>query len=216
MWKFLLISADRLKRALKGGGVEIGQDDRPHVRPRMSRSGWIPVLLSMACTPTLRYIAPVSQQPLPQSAPIAVEISPLRYQTDPSLNPGWFEVKRIQLMLRNPSDEPVLVDWDLSAVIDSSGNTLRVVHSGVTYEDAKSGNYRTYQKRSLIAPHAMLKDEIIPVPWISLVGGRWMACIMPSIVSNISLSITVERGSERHTFAVPFTVEEGRLIQTAE
>jgi hypothetical protein len=129
------------------------------------------------------------------------------------LNPGWFEVEPIQVVLTNESDDPVLVDWDKSALVSPEAETLRIIHSGVHLADAKAGNYQTYQKESLIAPHAKLTDVVSPIAWIHRIQGEWHLCFAPDANSRFVASFTFVVGGKSMTLAVPFVLEEGRLVR---
>jgi hypothetical protein len=74
---------------------------------------------------------------------------------------------QLGFVVRNKSSEPIKVLWDQCSYIDPSGQTLRVIHSGIRMiqKDAP-------MSPSVIPPGASLKEAITPADYITYVGGE--------------------------------------------
>ena len=119
-------------------------------------------------------------------------------------------------MLTNLTDEPVLVDWDRSALVTPSGETLRIVHQGVAFADARAGNYQTYQKQSLVAPHAKLTDVLVPISWINKIIDEWRLVVFPTPHERYVFSLTYDIGGKSTTIGTPFVLGDGRVVTPTE
>jgi hypothetical protein len=184
---------------------------RPHdwVQPKPLFTILTAALLATGCATPQHYRAAVRPE-VRSGAPsvIWVTVGPLEYGTNEFVPDGWFAVTPIPVVLENPTDYPVLVDWDRSALVSPSGETLSIIHSGVSLADAKSGNYRTYQKKSLIAPHAKLSDVMIPVGWVNSNANQWFILFRPAPHLKFIAVMNFDIGSKNMTLSYPFTIDD--------
>ena len=171
------------------------------------------ILVTAGCSAPMRYVASIHQEPDLSGAPVSIELGSLEYSSDPVLNPipGWFVAQPIPIVFSNLTDRPVLVEWDRSALIDPDGNTLKIIHQGVSYLDAKSGNYQSYQRKSLIAPRAKLIDSLIPESWIYRIYGSWKLCVAPTPGARFVASMTFDVEGKNVTIGIPFIWGKGLL-----
>lgn len=75
---------------------------------------------------------------------------------------------KINLTIWNKYTSSIRVLWDEAAYIDVTGNTHRVIHTGVKFTDKEKA-----QVASVIPAGAKLEDVAVPVECIELIGGTW-------------------------------------------
>lgn len=82
-----------------------------------------------------------------------------------------FSPERTELgfTLQNNSDEPIKIDWNLVAFVESWGTSQAVVHKGVKFVDKEST-----KAPSVIPPKAKIEDMVVPVDRIELVESNWL------------------------------------------
>jgi hypothetical protein len=166
-----------------------------------------------ACGATRQqYVSAVKQDRGSGFTGVEVRIGSLQYATDEFVPRGWFAAQPIPVVLSSLTDDPVLVDWDRSALVSPSGETLRIIHSGVSLADARAGNYRTYQKQSLIAPHAKLTEIMVPVPWLETIGYKSYILFEPVPAAHFKALFSFDVGGRSFTSNTPFTIETGQLV----
>lgn len=87
----------------------------------------------------------------------------------------WFVSSRnISFSLQNKTDHSIKIPWDEAAFIDESGNSHRVMHSGVKYNDRQQP-----QAPSIVARRASIEDLAFPTDYVEwqegsrYSAGRW-------------------------------------------
>jgi hypothetical protein len=74
----------------------------------------------------------------------------------------------ISFSLQNKSAEPILIIWDESAFIDASGQSSRIIHSGVRLIERDAP-----QAPSIVVPGTSLSDSAIPSSNIYFIPGQY-------------------------------------------
>ena len=139
------------------------------------------------------------------------ESKDLRYDDD--LIEITFTVTRQQIGfdLRNKTAEPITVDWNSASYVDVSGNSHRVMHSGVRYVDRDKP-----QAPSIIPPTARLKDMVQPTDYVEfLTSIGWSnhplfpkapdAAFYKGKTFSVFLSLQVEGKTKNYLFT--FSIE---------
>ena len=118
------------------------------------------------------------------------------------------EAKGVEFALQNKTDAPILVDWDKAAYVDPSGESHRVIHTGIGYADRAKA-----QSATSIAPTARINDGVFPADYIEWSGAtnEWTQTILfPQTASHeptgmkgkrfgVLLPVTVD-GAEKNYF----------------
>ncbi len=72
------------------------------------------------------------------------------------------EARGVEFALQNKTDAPILVNWDKAAYVDPSGESHRVIHTGIGYADRSKA-----QSATSIAPTARINDGVFPADYIN-------------------------------------------------
>jgi hypothetical protein len=81
---------------------------------------------------------------------------------------AWARGSRIGIELTNKSDQSLKIDWDSVAYVSVTGQSQRVIHSGVRLMDRDKP-----QAPSVIVKRSTLTDELIPAENIYFVTGKY-------------------------------------------
>jgi hypothetical protein len=77
--------------------------------------------------------------------------------------------KGLDFTLKNKGDDPIRIDWNSVAYVDTTGQSQGVIHNGVKLVD------RTAPKApTLVPPGASIADQIVPVNNVELVNTEWV------------------------------------------
>lgn len=71
------------------------------------------------------------------------------------------EARGVQFALQNKTDSPILVNWDKAAYMDPSGESHRVIHTGIVFADRSKA-----QSLTSIAPTGRINDGVFPADYI--------------------------------------------------
>ncbi len=74
----------------------------------------------------------------------------------------------IQIKITNLTNESLKIDWDKSAFINIEGNSLRVIHNGVKYNERNNSQVATS-----IPPKGRITDSLSPSDHISWFNENW-------------------------------------------
>lgn len=76
--------------------------------------------------------------------------------------------KQLGFVLKNKSDEPIVIKWDAVSYISPSGRTYRVIHQGIRFIEKDKPMADT-----VIPPQALLDDMLVPTGNISFTSGQY-------------------------------------------
>jgi hypothetical protein len=76
---------------------------------------------------------------------------------------------QIQFSLQNITDSPIEIGWDQSAFIDFSGESHKVIHSGIKWIDREKP-----QAPTTVPPTARISDIIYPADYAEWSGSDWL------------------------------------------
>jgi len=82
----------------------------------------------------------------------------------------------------NNVQEPILILWDESAMIDRHGSSLRVMHKGVRFSERDAP-----QAPSVVAPGTSLSDQAVPTSQISYLPGSSGGFMTQPIFNPVTL-----------------------------
>ncbi len=91
----------------------------------------------------------------------------------------FFGDTSIGIILNNKSDHTIKIDWDNSAWISPSGESKRIIHSGVKLVDRNSP-----QSPSIIVRNGLLRDSVTPSENIYYVSGQYGGWRYHSLLHN--------------------------------
>lgn len=97
-----------------------------------------------------------------------IESSDLRYEDDKMKILFIPSSGGINFTIENKMDEPIKIDWNQVAFIDSQGSSSKTMHSGVRFIEKDSSLPPT-----IVPPTAKVTDVIVPISNISYDGGRY-------------------------------------------
>lgn len=76
--------------------------------------------------------------------------------------------KQIQFDLKNKTEGPIKIDWNQVSYVDVLGNSHRVMHKGVKFNDRENP-----QPPSTIPPTANISDIVYPTDYVSYSSGKY-------------------------------------------
>jgi len=76
--------------------------------------------------------------------------------------------KQIQFDIKNKTDDPIKIDWNQISYVDVLGNSHRVMHKGVKFNDRENP-----QPPSTIPPTANMSDIVYPTDYVSYTSGKY-------------------------------------------
>lgn len=85
-----------------------------------------------------------------------------------TLNTWPNQVKELDFVLQNLSNEPIKVLWDSCAYIDPNGNSHRVMHEGIKYITRDQP-----MPPSIVAPDSKIEDVVTPTDNVQWIGDNW-------------------------------------------
>jgi len=127
--------------------------------------------------------------------------------------------------LLNKSDTPVKILWDAAAYVDITGQSRRVIHSGVKLADRNSP-----QAPSVITSKGSLNDIVYPSDHVSYYGNWSQRPMFPCLQegeictdperrlvaahngSNYRVLLPVEAGTETYQYTFVFKVNKAGLV----
>jgi len=111
-----------------------------------------------------------------------------------------FTGKYPEFTLRNISNTPLTILWDLCAFVDSTGRSQRVLRSNVPFLDRGKPVPPT-----LVIPRAFISEIIIPLDSIEF-EGKWIVnnSIPKEAEQTLTVVLTVEQGGRQTTYIFTF------------
>lgn len=76
---------------------------------------------------------------------------------------------QIQFSLQNKTQSPIEINWDQSAFIDFSGQSHRVIHAGIKWNDREKS-----QAPTIVPPTARINDIVYPADYAEWSGSDWL------------------------------------------
>jgi hypothetical protein len=139
----------------------------------------------------------------------------LEFIYGPAIQAQSLEVKIINL-----TNDSLKIDWDKSAFIDLDGNSGRIIHSGVKYNERNNSQVPT-----MIPPLGKISDSLIPAEHIDWASDNWViqpicgkfdvwsmnqwSDSTPSCFKGeLGLFISYEVGGKSKNFTVKFKAEK--------
>ncbi len=74
----------------------------------------------------------------------------------------------INFQLNNIDNAPIIIDWNKVSIVMPDGTSHKIIHNGVKYIDRGEKMSKT-----TIPPNAKIKDEIVPIENIEMIGSHW-------------------------------------------
>ena len=111
-----------------------------------------------------------------------------------------FTGKYPQFTLRNISNTPLTIQWDLCAFVDSTGRSQRVIRSDIPFLDRGKPVPPT-----LVIPRAFISEIMVPLDSIDYDGG-WIVnnSIPKREEQTLTVVLTVEQGGKQTTYMFTF------------
>ena len=111
-----------------------------------------------------------------------------------------FTGKYPQFTLRNISNIPLTILWDLCAFVDSTGRSQRVIRSNIPFLDRGKPVPPT-----LVIPRAFISEIMVPLDSIDYDGG-WLVnnSIPKRAEQTLTVVLTVEQGGRQTTYIFTF------------
>uniref|UniRef100_UPI002FDB1868 hypothetical protein n=1 Tax=Mesotoga prima TaxID=1184387 RepID=UPI002FDB1868 len=111
-----------------------------------------------------------------------------------------FTGKYPQFTLRNISNTPLTILWDLCAFVDSTGRSQGVIRSNIPFLDRGKPVPPT-----LVIPRAFISEVMVPLDSIDYDGG-WIVnnSIPKEAEQTLTIVLTVEQGGKQTTYIFTF------------
>lgn len=158
----------------KGASYSLGSGYGEQIIPRNSPFESGPHITRFAVTfvngkvPAKYAFLLVKKTPSKAAEPKAAESPELVYSDD--FTDFKFSISKTQFgfVLRNKSEEPIQVDWNQVAYVDVSGESHKVIHSGVKYIDRDKPLAPT-----TVPPSAKIDDILFPADYVYYSEGEY-------------------------------------------
>jgi len=116
-----------------------------------------------------------------------------------------------EFTLKNISNTPLAIIWDLCAFIDSEGRSDSVLRKGIPFQNRGNSVPST-----IVIPGAYVDEIMVPIGSIQYIDGEWEATnsIPRKAEMTISLVLTVEQQGEQTTYILGFesTTKDGAIL----